>query len=117
MTRATWQRCRVHFMRDLLAHCGKSGRRVVSAFVATAFARETPETAKTQWRQGADQLRPKVPKPATPMNDVQTDVGPFRLPTECQKANAASSAGRVAFSPLAGTHRRTFLRLSVLSRL
>ena len=26
---ATWQRCRVHFMRDALAHAGKSGRRVV----------------------------------------------------------------------------------------
>ena len=35
---ATWQRCRVHFMRNVLAHAGKSGRRVVSAFIATAFA-------------------------------------------------------------------------------
>jgi putative transposase len=34
---ATWQRCRVHFMRNALAHAGKSGRRVVSAFIATAF--------------------------------------------------------------------------------
>ena len=33
---ATWQRCRVHFMRNALAHAGKSGRRVVSAFIATA---------------------------------------------------------------------------------
>ena len=32
---ATWQRCRVHFMRNALAHAGKSGRRVVSAFIAT----------------------------------------------------------------------------------
>ena len=39
---ATWQRCRVHFMRNALAHAGKSGRRVVSAFIATAFAQETP---------------------------------------------------------------------------
>ena len=30
---ATWQRCRVHFMRNVLAHAGKSGRRVVSAFI------------------------------------------------------------------------------------
>lgn len=29
---ATWQRCRVHFMRNALAHAGRSGRRVVSAF-------------------------------------------------------------------------------------
>jgi transposase-like protein len=46
----TWQRCRVHFMRNALAHAGKSGRRVVSAFIATAFAQETPETASIQWR-------------------------------------------------------------------
>ena len=71
---ATWQRCRVHFMRNLLAHSGKSGRRVVSAFVATAFAQETPETAKTQWRQVADQLRPKVPRLAALMDDAETDV-------------------------------------------
>ena len=43
---ATWQRCRVHFMRNALAHAGKSGRRVVSAFIATAFAQETPEAAR-----------------------------------------------------------------------
>ena len=29
--RATWQRCRVHFMRNALAHAGKSGRRVVES--------------------------------------------------------------------------------------
>ena len=59
---ASWQRCRVHFMRNVLAHAGKSGRRVVSAFIATAFAQETPEAASTQWRAVADQIRPKVPK-------------------------------------------------------
>jgi len=31
---ATWQRCRVHFMRDVLAHAGRQVRRVVSAFIA-----------------------------------------------------------------------------------
>src|SRR6201746_1624275 len=35
---ASWQRCRVHFMRNVLAHAGRQGRRVVSAFIATAFA-------------------------------------------------------------------------------
>ncbi|MGY3408367.1 hypothetical protein ACVWZV_004480 [Bradyrhizobium sp. GM5.1] len=37
---ATCQRCRVHFMRNALAHAGKSGRRVVSAFIATGFAQD-----------------------------------------------------------------------------
>src|SRR4051812_1969446 len=57
---ATWQRCRVHFMRNALAHAGRSGRRVVSAFIATAFAQDDPDAAKAQWRRVADQLRPKV---------------------------------------------------------
>src|SRR4029077_4950725 len=38
---ASWQRCRVHFLRNALAHAGKSGRRVVSAFIATALLRTT----------------------------------------------------------------------------
>ena len=71
---ATWQRCRVHFMRNALAHAGKSGRRVVSAFIATAFAQETPEAAKAQWRSVADQLRPTVPKLAALMDSAEDDV-------------------------------------------
>ena len=71
---ATWQRCRVHFMRNALAHAGKSGRRVVSAFIATAFAQDTPETASTQWRNVADQIRPKVPKLAQLMDTAEEDV-------------------------------------------
>jgi transposase-like protein len=71
---ATWQRCRVHFMRNALAHAGKSGRRVVSAFIATAFAQDDADTARTQWRQVADQLKPKLPKLATLMHDAEADV-------------------------------------------
>ena len=71
---ATWQRCRVHFMRNLLAHAGRQGRRVVSAFVATAFAQDDAEAAKAQWRQVADQLRPKVPKLAKLMDQAEPDV-------------------------------------------
>ena len=71
---ATWQRCRVHFMRNVLAHAGKSGRRVVSAFIATAFAQDDAEAAKIQWRKVADQLRPKVPKLAALMDEVEPDV-------------------------------------------
>jgi len=71
---ATWQRCRVHFMRNVLAHAGKSGRRVAAAFIATAFAQETLEAAGTQWRAVADQIRPKLPKLATIMDDAEPDV-------------------------------------------
>ena len=61
-------------MRNLLAHAGRQGRRVVSAFVATAFAQEDAEAAKTQWRQVADQLRPKAPKLAKLMDQAEPDV-------------------------------------------
>ncbi|MCJ2079103.1 IS256 family transposase, partial [Methylobacterium sp. E-016] len=71
---ATWQRCRVHFMRNVLAHAGRSGRRVVSAFIATAFAQDDAEAARQQWRRVADQLRPKVPKLAALMDTTEPDV-------------------------------------------
>jgi putative transposase len=71
---ATWQRCRVHFMRNALAHAGKSGRRVVSAFIATAFAQDDAEAARAQWRKVADQLRPKLPKLAGFLDEAETDV-------------------------------------------
>ena len=61
-------------MRNVLAHAGKSGRRVVSAFIATAFAQETPEVASVQWRAVADQIRPKVSKLAAIMDDAKIDV-------------------------------------------
>ena len=74
---ASWQRCRVHFMRNVLAYAGKQGRRVVAAFIGTAFVQDDAEAARAQWRQVADQLRPKVPKLAALMDDAETDVLAF----------------------------------------
>jgi transposase-like protein len=70
----SWQRCRVHFMRNVLAHAGKQGRRVISAFIATAFAQNDAKAASQQWRHVADQIRPKVPKLAAMMDEAETDV-------------------------------------------
>jgi putative transposase len=74
---ASWQRCRVHFMRNVLAHAGKQGRRVVAAFIGIAFAQDDAETARAQWRQVADQLRAKVPKLAALMDEAESDVLAF----------------------------------------
>jgi transposase-like protein len=57
-----------------LAHAGKSGRRVVSAFIATAFAQDDAVAAKAQWRRVADQLRPKLPKLAAFLDQAESDV-------------------------------------------
>ena len=77
MLPATRQRCRAHFLRNVLAHAGKSGRRVASAFVATALAQETPEAASARWRSVADQIRPKVPRRAAILDDAGPDVPAF----------------------------------------
>lgn len=74
---ASWQRCRVHFMRNVLAHAGRQGRRVVAAFIGTAFVQDDAEAASKQWRAVADQLRPKVPKLAALMDEAEADVLAF----------------------------------------
>ena len=61
-------------MRNALAHAGKSGRRVVSAFIATAFAQNDADAARTQWRKVADQLRPTIRRLAEFMDEAETDV-------------------------------------------
>jgi transposase-like protein len=71
---ATWQRCRVHTMRNLLAHAGRQGRGVAAAFIATAFAQNDAAAAKAQWRKVADQFRPKLPKIAAAMDEAEVDV-------------------------------------------
>ena len=79
---ATSQRCRVHFMRNALAHAAKGHRRLVSALgrirpSGTAYAQEDAATAHAQWRTVADQLRPRVPKLAALMDAAEEDVLAF----------------------------------------
>jgi transposase-like protein len=71
---ATWQRCRVHFMRNALAYAGKTQRRIVAAWIGTAFAQDDAPAARKQWRCVADQARPRVAKLATLMDDAEADV-------------------------------------------
>jgi putative transposase len=72
--RATWQRCRVHFMRNATAHAGRTQRRLVSAWIGTAFAETDAPAGHAQWRRVADQLRPKVPRLAELMDAADGDV-------------------------------------------
>jgi putative transposase len=72
--KATWQRCRVHFMRNALAHANKTQRRMVSATIATVFAQDSAEAAHLQWRAVADQLRAKLPKLGNFMDGAEHEV-------------------------------------------
>jgi len=88
---ATWQRCRVHAMRNLLAYAGRQGRGVVAAFIGTAFAQEDAASARAQWRQVADQLRPKTAKLAAMMDDMEADVLAYMGFPQAHRAKLASS--------------------------
>jgi transposase-like protein len=61
-------------MRNVLAHAGRQGRRVVSAFIAIAFAQDDAEAARTQWRRVSDQLRPKLLKLSSFLDEAEADV-------------------------------------------
>jgi transposase-like protein len=71
---ATWQRCKVHFMRNALAHVGPSRRAMVAAAIRTAFVQEDQEAARRQWRQVADGLRERFCRLAELMDDAEDDV-------------------------------------------
>ncbi|MGV7210380.1 IS256 family transposase, partial [Oxalobacteraceae bacterium A2-2] len=75
--KTSWQRCRVHFIRNALAHVGKGQRQAVLAMINTIFVQESSEAASAQWRNVADQLRGKFPKLAAMMDDAEQEVLTF----------------------------------------
>jgi putative transposase len=72
--KATWQRCKVHFLRNALAHAGKGQRQMVLAMINTVFAQENLDAAIAQWRTVADQLRDKFPRLAAMLDKSEPDV-------------------------------------------
>jgi len=75
--KASWQRCRVHFLRNALAYANKGQRQMVFALINTIFAQETADAAHGQWRIVTDQLREKLPKLAAMMGGAEHEVLTF----------------------------------------
>jgi putative transposase len=71
---ATHQRCRVHWMRNALAHAPTKQRTAVAAMLKTIFAQETKTEAETQWAVVADALREKQPRLGAMMDASRDDV-------------------------------------------
>lgn len=71
---ATQQRCRVHWMRNALAHVGPKQRPAVVAMLKTIFAQESAEAAHEQWRHVADALRERYEKLAIMMDASREEV-------------------------------------------
>lgn len=71
---ASWQRCRVHFLRNALALVPKVAQTLVAATLRTVFAQPTAEATRQQWRQVADGFRARWPRLATLMDEAEADV-------------------------------------------
>jgi transposase-like protein len=71
---ASWQRCRVHWMRNALAHVPRGQHTVVAAAIRQAFSQPDREQAGATWRHVADQVRTRWPKLATLMDESEHDV-------------------------------------------
>jgi len=71
---AAWQRCRVHFMRNLLALVPQSLREPVAAIVRTIFAQPDHTSALNQLQKVADGLRKRLPAAATLLEDAAEDI-------------------------------------------
>jgi putative transposase len=67
---ATLQRCRVHWMRNALAHVAVKQRPAVIAMIKTIFAQETAQDAHAQWKSVAE----RAPQLAELMDEVREDV-------------------------------------------
>jgi transposase-like protein len=74
LTGTTWQRCRVHWMRNALAHVSKGQHTMVAAALRQAFLQPDQAGARQTWRHVADQLRDRWPKLGTLMDASEADV-------------------------------------------
>ncbi|MEI2654274.1 MAG: IS256 family transposase [Microthrixaceae bacterium] len=71
---ASWQRCRVHAMRNLLAAANHRHRQVIAALIRTIFVQPDTPTATAQLRAVVDQLRPYAPGVADRLEKMETDL-------------------------------------------
>ncbi len=72
--RASWQRCRVHFMRNVLSVVPKQAQDAVAAIIRTIFAQPDHHSAMDQLHEVAKMLAPKFPQVAELLEDAAEDV-------------------------------------------
>jgi putative transposase len=74
---ATWQRCRVHFMRNVLAHVPKSAQQMVAASIRTIFIQQDQASARAQFGHVAAGLEKRFPRAAKTLVDAEEDILAF----------------------------------------
>lgn len=71
---ASWQRCRVHFMRNALSSVPKAAQQMVGATIRTVFVQPEARSAREQWRRVAEGFRHRFPRLAELMAEAEEDV-------------------------------------------
>ena len=78
-----WQRCCVHFVRDMHQHCRPSQRALVSAALREVFNADSHEQARERVGHVIEQLAPTAPKVAELLEAAEEDLLAFyRFPPE-----------------------------------
>jgi len=74
---AAWQRCRVHFLRNVLARIPKGRAEMVLALIRTIWAQPDPSAVREQLDAVADKLAPGFPVVAAMLREAREDVTAF----------------------------------------
>jgi len=74
---SAWQRCRVHFVRDVFGVIEKGSAEMVAATIRTIFAQTTAEAVRTQLDVVADMLGRQFPKVKTMLLEAAGDITAF----------------------------------------
>jgi len=74
---SAWQRCRVHFLRNVLARIPKGSADMVLAAVRTIFAQPDAASVNEQLGEIADKLTPRFPAVAEMLTEAAEDVTAF----------------------------------------
>ena len=74
---AAWQRCRTHYLRNLLTQVPKSAQSLVATLVRSIFAQPSPDEVHAQLKRVVEQLQERFPKAADHLADAAPDVLPF----------------------------------------
>jgi putative transposase len=78
-----WQRCTVHFLRNMLGHCAKSQQPMISAAIRGIFQASSDQEARERLAEVVERLQPTAPKVAQLLLDAESDLlGFYALPRE-----------------------------------
>ena len=71
---ASWQRCRTHFMTNLLTRVPRSAPPWVATMVRTVYQQPSPQEVHMQLERGVDQLSDRFPEASSMLAEAGADV-------------------------------------------